>query len=453
MKRHTTLVRKALALLAPGTADCAWVRGRLAAFASCDPALSESEFDAIERHVARCSACRLSLERMDAEVTSRNERLLSSQALAPLDAQAMARRIVARGTRVRVAQAPRRSRWSAGALAAAALLLVGAPVLAFVGAEFYERLGERSASLHAGREQAEPQPGDVLKEMCLEGSGLPGEGSGAATQGPAAPGSGDETRFMAELGSEAVWCSARARIEAALPQCDEDYEVWARHEYPHIMWLYDVLRSPENRPRCGSPWQRLLVGSGESLAFDWPDAPRGPACRPRIRALKAAAAVAGVRLVLTDTGAYALPALAWADLEAYGLDEGRPIRVALEPLPRDGEGVPEGAGSASALPEGYPTLLAQNRDLAQAVFTHFLIASIVTIDELTASKSEASVTDLRDLRDEALYLLCDLAVPASRGEDREAFPARCSRFFVLREEAVAGLMGTATAGPVSGYAG
>ena len=32
-----------------------------------------------------------------------------------------------------------------------------------------------------------------------------------------------------------------AEVDAKLPHMEDEYEAWARKEYPHIMWLYDVL--------------------------------------------------------------------------------------------------------------------------------------------------------------------------------------------------------------------
>jgi hypothetical protein len=126
-----------------------------------------------------------------------------------------------------------------------------------------------------------------------------------------------------------------------MPRSEQEYEAWARKQYAHIMALYDILTGKQ----CGIPadlpdsiraflallmdeaakqseplwygapvkvhdwgrrlydacpgvqaptgWRALLIYSGELLMFDWPVNDSEPNVRPRLDAVKSAAAVAG----------------------------------------------------------------------------------------------------------------------------------------------------------------
>ena len=62
----------------------------------------------------------------------------------------------------------------------------------------------------------------------------------------------------------------RAQVEAMLPQTEEQYETWARREYPHIMWLYNVV-THEGLSQANAPETDACVDCPTSP----PDSPAG----------------------------------------------------------------------------------------------------------------------------------------------------------------------------------
>lgn len=76
---------------------------------------------------------------------------------------------------------------------------------------------------------------------------------------------GDAISFCADLPTvtqfldkEAKAPLMRAGAEAVLPKNDKDFEAWARNEYPHILWLYDVLMGNVPEVPANSPAGNLV---------------------------------------------------------------------------------------------------------------------------------------------------------------------------------------------------
>jgi hypothetical protein len=143
-------------------------------------------------------------------------------------------------------------------------------------------------------------------------AGAPGEQAAYRAKQPAS----QELLADADVQKDLDELLAQAEVDAVLPHTDAEYEAWAREEYPHIMWLYDVLTKPEygiewngdpvsvptwgerlyaDVPPAERPkgWRALVVYSGEALRFDYPTDPGQPNVRPRLEAIQLAAAVAG----------------------------------------------------------------------------------------------------------------------------------------------------------------
>jgi hypothetical protein len=151
--------------------------------------------------------------------------------------------------------------------------------------------------------------------------------------------------------------------EAVLPHTDQALEAWARHEYPDVMWLYDLLGKQFGY--AGS-WRDLLRESGTLLRFDWPAAKGEPNCRPSLAAVRVAASVAGYEVTLADGGPISLPQLAWADVEGGG-------RVRVSRLPERPATV--AMPSHPPQPEGYAGVLAADPGLAERVLAYLAVSS------------------------------------------------------------------------------
>jgi hypothetical protein len=130
---------------------------------------------------------------------------------------------------------------------------------------------------------------------------------------------------------------AELEAKSLLPQTEEQMTAWARKEYPHILWLYDVLTKPEygikwngvpvsipawaeqfypdaaTRPKG---WRALVIYSGDAFRFDFPQTATQPNVSPRLQSLQLASAVAGYDAAFVPTDGQELPALAWADRTA-----------------------------------------------------------------------------------------------------------------------------------------
>lgn len=129
---------------------------------------------------------------------------------------------------------------------------------------------------------------------------------------------------------------AIAQVKMLLPHTEAQWEDWARHEYPHIIWVYDALTEPEyginwdgqpvNIPEWAKKvwtdevtrptgWRALVCYSGEILKFDCPETIDAPNVNPSIQAMKIASLVAGYDLRFDKNGKWPIPALNYADLD------------------------------------------------------------------------------------------------------------------------------------------
>lgn len=138
-----------------------------------------------------------------------------------------------------------------------------------------------------------------------------------------------------ELARQIDSLTAHARARLRMPQSEAQWEAWARREYPHVMWIHNLLTHPEYGfnwdgqadyvpewarqiwtdagPRP-SGWRALVCYSGEILRFDYPALAEASNVRPRIEAIKLAAAIAGYEMRLNGEGQWPLPA--WRDSDA-----------------------------------------------------------------------------------------------------------------------------------------
>jgi hypothetical protein len=129
-------------------ATCVWVQARLAAYDAVDPALTDAEFEAIERHVLGCARCAEGLEALREDRDALAQILWPDEALPPIDVDAMVERIVSgevgmpTASEAKQAENPRSFSFHmtkpVAAFAAMAILLVAVPVLAYVGGGLYD---------------------------------------------------------------------------------------------------------------------------------------------------------------------------------------------------------------------------------------------------------------------------------------------------------------------------
>jgi hypothetical protein len=339
--------------------SCAWVEERLIAY--CDWDLPEHEFRAIERHLARCPACKREYDEVVALIESIHEQLAPTQfgaaAAAEFAAGVMARIDAYEHTRAAAAVrggAP----WTQPRLvrlaAACAVLLV-----LLAGAFLVVRASRgRGAAGCAGPLAA-----------CGESASAPASPHGVCS-GQTGPNAAETLANLPDLGlredldAEVSRTLAILESEALLPHTDQELEAWARKEYPDVMWLCDLLRTDFGY--AGS-WRELLRDSGMLLRFDWPTAKGQPNCRPSLAAVQAAASVAGYEVTLGGDGHFALPELAWADVDG---DVGR---VRVHRLPEVSVAL-AGPGRPPR-PEGYAEMLAADPSLAEPVLAYLAVSS------------------------------------------------------------------------------
>jgi hypothetical protein len=256
--------------------DCAWARSRISAYASCDPDLSDKEFKLIEQHTVCCEDCARELEHLQEALDVFAEILYPDESMPPLDVEAMASRIMAAdescaSSESRSAECFRlpaiRILKPATMLAALVILFIAMPILAYVGPGIYEYVVS-GISLDLNMESQATEgpalsmvsPSTSISDICAISQVTcdnavwdAGCSSGA-------------TSVMARIDEEIAILAARAEVEAMLPHTEEEYEAWARGEYPHIMALYDILIGKglsEERPQQPSlpaNWPEMSVG-------------------------------------------------------------------------------------------------------------------------------------------------------------------------------------------------
>jgi len=270
--------------------------------------------------------------------------------------------------------------------------------------------------------------GLALRGAPHETEGFPERAEGLGPEPPDAvvtdaSGTSDEAvKAMVGFDNAVQEAAVGAEVEALLPHTEAEYEAWARKQYPHVMWLYDVLTKPEyglnwqpgpierfeasNNP--GAPftdaslgWRKLLIDSGELFRFDWPKAVNDPCCRPTLTGLEAATAVAGYAVEFCADGRFALPAGLRDELESANPAAGDYLGLVSTP-----EGgcvspiVPAGA------PDGYAALVAADIPLARRTLVYLAVSSsIIGADEWEGLADQAKTT-LADLYTQHKGSLC-----------------------------------------------
>lgn len=280
-------------------------------------------------------------------------------------------------------------RWKRPLVLAASLLLAFAlPVLAIVGVHHLRstpatpepraETWEEGAATATSAQPAGPKGDDAL----------PGTTADANAGFPDAAPAINET-----LDSVAEAAFRDFELATLLPDTEEEYEAWARKEYPHIMALYDILIVPEGGesgaatlwdgdpvhvppwadrlyravPDAGRPrgWRALVIYSGAAIEFDWPATVDAPNYRPALEGLHNAAGVAGFSLELGRNGTYPVPRVyAEGDTRAES-------RFSLGPL----RARPEWrTAPAQDTPEAYAKLLASDAELGESVLVYIAVS-------------------------------------------------------------------------------
>ena len=179
-------------------------------------------------------------------------------------------------------------------------------------------------------------------------SGLPADSENLSfsTESPVQKGTSMTPLPEGFVDSEVSWLVTKAEVEAWLPQTDDAWETWARDEYPHVMWLYDMLGA--RGVEVG--WKDLLFASGEAFRYDWPVDSEDPNCQPRKSALLAALEALGIDYGLLEDGCekgeegISWPHLAWIEeqmptdasdgITIDGVEDGNPTSTGTESLIR-----------------------------------------------------------------------------------------------------------------------
>ena len=224
---------------------CDWVQSRIPSYIQWDISLTPKEFRAVDRHVAICPKCTAEAQRIE-PVLAALEKVAEPAAEVHLQPELIANAVFARlASSDSEAHTPRlmgqRLRPVVWATVTACILIVAVPVLAYVGSKVidYFQAGQDDgpvllAQQHAATAQLafnNPTPAAPNLPSTLPKAMDTSQSSTAE----------DLDRKITRLADEAA---ARAEIDAMLPHTEEEYEAWARKEYPHIMALYDVLTKP-----------------------------------------------------------------------------------------------------------------------------------------------------------------------------------------------------------------
>jgi hypothetical protein len=280
--------------------------------------------------------------------------------------------------------------WRPLALAGSLLLMVALPVLALVGLHklYIPSLDPESFAPHP--KQSVPPEASGAATVPLDTAPA---AKSAASPSDSTPVNWDQTsRIALDILTEDAL--RRVELEALLPATEEEYEVWAREEYPHIMALYDILvEATEDQPNItalwdGTPvhipdwarrlyvdtpedkrpmgWRALLIYSGEVFKFDWPTRTTDPNCRPTLEAMQHVASVAGFVLRFAEDGQYGV---SFSPHAGIGVDEHRFTLRALEASP-----------SVWVLPsqnpsENYVASALNNHSVAEAALRYLITSS------------------------------------------------------------------------------
>ena len=260
--------------------------------------------------------------------------------------------------------------------------------------------------------------------------------------------------------------AVKAEVEAMLPRTEAAYEAWARKEYPHVLWLYDVLTRPEygicwngdpvnvpawaTRLYAGTPpesrpkgWGALLIYSGEILRFDYPTALGELNVKPRIEAVQLAAAVAGFEAELSPVergegvgraGGISLPGLAWAGKNTADADLSR-LRLTRSGARSCPRFLPE---EEKDILDGYAAEIAQSPAQARSVLVYLLISSTIAKEAAVAAE-QRSLEYLADQTFECLERLMSRGEPGDAGCPADLLRSDLERVLWQRKEVKAGL--------------
>ena len=251
--------------------------------------------------------------------------------------------------------------------AAAILLLAATPVLAYMGARvLLTKSDGRTAELTRDSVSTDQAADHGVGEHAWNHRS---DGTPPAVPHDARP---DPESDLVSIDAIAATANLQLELAALVPDTEEEYEAWARKEYPHIMGLYDILTDkhglmevqrgqsrnvldtggdgswpifeanveellpwdglPTNIPDWGrrlykdtseaerpTGWRALLIYSGEIFKFDWPTSPEEPNCGSTQLAIEQAAAVAGFAVEFSDSGTRGAPRLPHTDVDEYRL--------------------------------------------------------------------------------------------------------------------------------------
>lgn len=330
--------------------NCEWVQVRLGAYYGWDACLSMRALRAIERHLRECVPCATQWEEV------RRVRDIVEQALAAGDpnrrnperlVECVVMQFGAPNGRREAKRVARRVAWtsvSVAQVAAACLLIAAAPASAYMWTQVLR--GARyaiSASMDSG---VVPSSAPVTESSPPKSASYEHLSSNE-----------DLSVLNGEQVREAI---IKTEVEALFPHTQEQYEAWARKEYPHIMWLYDILK--EEFAWEGT-WRQLLIDSGEIFRFDYPMSLDEPNCKPRIASVLVASRVAGFRGELETEGSFRLPNFEW--------DEKVLAPLALKLTQAFRERVSE--TTVETMPEDYVDVVARNRDLAIRILVYLSV--------------------------------------------------------------------------------
>ncbi|MCX5769222.1 MAG: hypothetical protein NTZ09_02945 [Candidatus Hydrogenedentes bacterium] len=455
---------------------CSWVQTHIPAYLQWDISLAPKEFGAIDRHLSTCPKCAAAAERIKPILAA-----LDAAGGAPPDvtntpevlASAVLARLAASDTNLHKNQWPsQRLRPVPWLALAAGLLIVAAPVFAYLGVQLaqYFQPEHNSASTTFRPESTKIAHGPILSTTA------PVSTHPKWSKSAKSPPIGDHGLDQATA-TLADHAAARAQIDASLPKSDEQYEAWARREYPHIMWLYDVLMGqppkrppdspagrmvrfgvdddgnpaitlpdaegkvvtlsvpyPGNGPWDGAPvnipewgvrlyasipeserptgWRALLIYCGEILRFDCPTSADKPNRIPSHEAMQEAAAVAGYSNESTQDGVWKPKPLHSAEPQTQCRRANVIPATPPQPVPI----------SAQVLPPGYVEQLVSNPAAARAVLVY-----------LSACSKLLSTPEFVELSISAKNLMANLSTDSTTVCNLALLAEQMNAVFTLRE--------------------
>jgi hypothetical protein len=296
-------------------------------------------------------------------------------------------------------------------LAAACFCLAVLPVLAYLAPRVWKAVFPPTASRPSNETRPSSNPAGTVPPLASDA-----EGKGAILALSTTSVAPATTRALAgtlpdspELEKTIGDFVTRTEVEAMLPHTEAEYEAWARREYPHLLWLYDVLTRPEygigwdGQPRHlptwakrlsadASPqnlptgWRALLLYSGELLRFDYPARQDEPNVRPRLESVQLAAAVAGFEVRLDRADGIDLPA-EWA---GWGSEKTVSGQAKIRLVPSDTPPAPElgPLSQEQTLPDGYVAQVVAAPPLARSILSYLHVSSTIAKEAISSTTPE-----------------------------------------------------------------